>query len=51
MPVNTTCKVEIYKKLCRNQYACFAMNGQSYLCDRKNKPRLTYPETEKANGN
>ena len=26
------------------------MNGQSYLCDRKNKPWVTSPNTEKANG-
>ena len=25
------------------------MNGQSYLCDRKNKPWVTSPNTEKAN--
>ena len=37
-PVNTTCKVEIDKNLCRqSRRACFALNGQPYLCDRKTK--------------
>ena len=29
-----------------NPEARFAMNGQSYLCDRKNKPRLTPPRLQ-----
>lgn len=47
-PVNTTCKVEIYKIYAVNPAARFALNGQSYLCDRKNKPWGTSPNTEKA---
>lgn len=48
-PVNTTCKVEIYKLLCGNPKACFALSGHPYLCEWENRPRFTPQKRKMAN--